>query len=60
MWTIETIIEHILWTCPKVFDVWEELHKWIYSKVQIEPPLNLDMVLFGIFERKKTEKNYIR
>ena len=37
--SIETI-EHIFWTCPKVFDVWEELNKWIYSKVQIELPLN--------------------
>ena len=51
--SIETI-EHIFWTCPKVFDVWEELDKWIYSKVQIELPFNLDIVLFGILE--KTEK----
>ena len=55
--SIETI-EHIFWTCPKVFDVWEELNKWIYSKVQIELPLNLDIVLFGILEknRKKLHK----
>ena len=55
--TPETI-EHIFWTCPKIIDLWENLNNWIYTMTQIELPLNMCIVLFGIIETN--ERNYIR
>lgn len=44
---------YIFWTCQKVFDVCEEFNKWTYSKVEIELPLNLDLVLFVILDKSE-------
>ena len=51
-------IEHLFWTCPKISEVWDELNLWIYRETEIELPLNLEIVLFGILD--KNDKNYIR
>lgn len=51
-------IEHLLWTCPVINDLWEDLNSWIFRETQIELPLNLELVIFGFLE--KSEKNYFR
>ena len=51
-------IEHIFWSCPKVSELWEQLNSWIFDTTQIELPLNLEIILFGILQR--TEKNCVR
>jgi hypothetical protein len=41
-------IEHLLWGCHKVSDVWHELNRWIFEMTYIEIPLNLEIVMFGL------------
>ena len=38
-------IEHLLWGCHKVSDLW---HEWIFEMTYIEIPLNLEIVMFGL------------
>lgn len=42
----------------KVFDVWKEFDRWKYSKLQIELPLKLDIILFGILKKELHKKPY--
>ena len=51
-------LEHIFWSCPKVIDLWVKINEWIFDSTQIELPLNIEIVLFGILQ--KTSKNWIR
>lgn len=44
----------------KIFDVWEEIYRWIYTKVQIELTLNLEIVLYEILRKKNEKKKHIR
>ncbi len=46
-------IEHLLWTCPVINDLWEDLNSWIFRETQIELPLNLELVIFGFFGKKR-------
>jgi hypothetical protein len=41
-------IEHLLWWCPKVSDLWHELNRWIFEMTYIEIPLNLEIVMLGL------------
>ena len=41
-------IEHLLWGCHKVSDLWHELNRWIFEMTYIEIPLNLEIVMFGL------------
>jgi hypothetical protein len=41
-------IEHLLWGCHKVSDLWHELNRWIFEMTYIEIPLNLEMVMFDL------------
>ena len=50
--SVETI-EHIFWSCPKIIDLWEKLNTQIYTKLEIELPLNLYIVLCGILENSE-------
>ena len=54
---VETI-EHIFWSCNKIYKLWEDLNNWILKKTEIELPLNLTIILFGITDKLK--KNYVR
>ena len=49
-------IEHIFWSCNKISKLWEDLNSWIFEKNEIELPLNLTIILFGITDKSK--KNY--
>ena len=39
-------IEHLLWGCHKVSDLWHESHRWICEMTYIEIPLNLEIAMF--------------
>jgi hypothetical protein len=41
-------IEHLLWRCHKVSDLWHELNRWIFEMTYIEIPLNLEIAMFGL------------
>jgi hypothetical protein len=41
-------IEHLLWGCHKVSDLWHELNRWIFEMTYIEIPLNLEIAMFGL------------
>ena len=51
-------IEHLLWGCHIVADIWHNLNSWIFDKVLIEIPLNLKIVIFGLYENYKL--NFIK
>jgi hypothetical protein len=51
-------IERIFWSCNKISKLWEDLNNWIFEKTEIELPLNLTIILFGITDKSK--KNYMR
>ena len=41
-------IEHLLWGCHQVSDLWHGLNRWIFQLTYIEIPLNLEIVMFGL------------
>jgi hypothetical protein len=41
-------IEHLLWGCHKVSDLWHELNRWIFEMTYNEIPLNLEIAMFGL------------
>lgn len=41
-------IEHLLWECHKISDLWHELNRWIFEMTCIEIPLNLEIAMFGL------------
>ena len=45
-------IEHMLWGCHIVSELWQELSNRIFEKTNIEVPLNLIFVLFGIMSNQ--------
>lgn len=56
---VETL-EHIFWGCHKVNELWVFLNRWIFEETNIEIPLNLEIVLFGSFEKNTQTHNVIR
>ena len=51
-------IEHLLWECHKVSDLWHKLNNWIFEMTYIEIPLNLQIVIFGYF--KNLDLNFVK
>ena len=45
-------VEHLFWGCHIVSELWQELSNWIFEKTNIELPLNLILVLFGIMSNR--------
>ena len=52
-------IEHIFWSCNKLSKLWEDLNNWIFEKNEIELPLNLIIILFGITDKSKKKLPYL-
>jgi hypothetical protein len=53
---VETI-EHIFWSCNKISKLWEDLNNWIFEKKnELELPLNLTIILFGITDKSIKKK----
>ena len=46
-------IEHLFWSCPMVASLWHALNIWIFEMTNIELPLNIMIILFGIYENVK-------
>ena len=51
-------VDHLFWSCQKTARLWEQLNQWIFENTEIELPLNLNNVLFGIVNL--TDKNLVR
>ena len=51
-------IKHLLWGYPIVADIWHHLNAWIFETTNIEIPLNVDIVMFDLYDNYKL--NFIK
>jgi hypothetical protein len=45
----EETIEHVLWACPQVNDLWHNLEICLWPYINIAPVLNQKNILLGIY-----------